>query len=166
LAQEARFAMTVTILLLLVVGFALVMAEAHLAAFGLLGAAGIAAIAGGIVLAMVDAGGSVVLALALTVPPALVVATFGVLAMRKALAGSHRRARCGAEALIGEVGIVRRPLDPLGQVAVDGELWRARRSWADEEEDPPPSEGEPVVVDRVQGLTLSVRRAEVWEVER
>jgi membrane protein implicated in regulation of membrane protease activity len=60
--------------------------------------------------------------------------------------------------------VVRRSLDPLGQVAVDGELWRARRSWA-EAEVPPPGEGEAVVVDRVEGLTLSVRRAEVWEVE-
>jgi hypothetical protein len=36
--------------------------------------------------------------------------------------------------------------------------------WADEDE-PPPPEGEPVVVDRVQGLMLLVRAAETWEVE-
>ena len=85
--------------------------------------------------------------------------------MRKALAASRRRARCGAEGLVGHVGVVRLPLDPLGHVLVDGELWRARRSWAEEDE-PPPAAGEAVVVDRVQGLTLSVRRAEEWEVER
>ncbi len=59
---------------------------------------------------------------------------------------------------------MRRPLDPQGQVLVAGELWRARRRWA-EEDDPAPSEGEAVVVDDVNGLTLSVRRAEAWEVE-
>ena len=45
---------------------------------------------------------------------------------------------------------------------VDGELWRARRSWADEQR--ALGEGEQVVVEQVQGLTLSVRRAEEWEV--
>jgi membrane-bound serine protease (ClpP class) len=50
----------------------------------------------------------------------------------------------------------------VGDVVVEGELWRARRSWADEE--PPPAEGEHVVIEQVHGLTLSVRRAEEWEV--
>jgi membrane protein implicated in regulation of membrane protease activity len=83
----------------------------------------------------------------------------------KVRAATRRRARCGAEGLVGRVGVVRRPLDPTGQVALDGALWRARRSWADEDE-PPPREGEPVVVDHVQGLTLTVRRADPWEVDR
>ena len=39
--------------------------------------------------------------------------------------------------------------------------WRARRSWPDE---PALAEGDQVVVEQVQGLTLSVRRAEEWEV--
>ena len=74
---------------------------------------------------------------------ALVLATAAALALvtlREARAVSRRQAQCGAEGLIGHVGVVRRPLDPLGQVAVDGELWRARRSWADEDE-PPPARG-------------------------
>jgi membrane protein implicated in regulation of membrane protease activity len=83
----------------------------------------------------------------------------------KTRSAGRRRARCGAEGLVGRVGVVRRSLDPQGQVLVGGELWRARRSWADEDE-PPPGEGDPVVVDHVAGLTLSVRRAEDWEVER
>jgi membrane-bound serine protease (ClpP class) len=144
--------MTVAILLVLVLGFALLVAEAHLPTYGALGAAGLAAVGAGIVLAVAAAGGSVALALALTVPPAVAVAAAGALAIRKVRAGARRRTPCGPGALIGEVGIVRRPLEPLGQVLVDGE--------------PPPSEGEAVVVDRVDGLTLSVRRAEIWEVER
>ena len=84
--------------------------------------------------------------------------------MRRTWIASGRLADCGAEGLVGHVGIVRRPLEPLGHVAIDGELWRTRRSGADEDE-PPPREGEAVVVDQVHELTLSVRRAEVWEVE-
>ena len=39
-----------------------------------------------------------------------------------------------------------------------------KRPWPTEDE-PPPVEGDRVVVDSVHGLTLLVRRAEEWEVE-
>jgi membrane protein implicated in regulation of membrane protease activity len=97
---------------------------------------------------------------------ALALATVGVLALvtlREARAIRRRQVQTGAEGLIGHVGIVRRRIDPLGDVAVDGELWRARRAWATEDE-PPPAEGDRVVIDTVHRLTLLVRRAEEWEV--
>ena len=50
-----------------------------------------------------------------------------------------------------------------GQVFVDGALWRARRNWPDDPEEI--SAGDAVVVERVSGLTLGVRRAEQWEEE-
>jgi len=81
----------------------------------------------------------------------------GLLVAGKARALAHRRARGGAEGLLGRVGDVR----ASGQVFVDGALWRAR-PWSREE--PPLRPGEPVVVERVDGLTLTVRRAEEWEV--
>ena len=98
---------------------------------------------------------------------ALALATVAVLALvslREARAIGRRQVQSGAEGLIGHVGVVRRRIDPLGDVAVDGELWRARRSWVTEDE-PPLAEGDRVVVDSVHGLTLHVRRAEEWEVE-
>ena len=48
-----------------------------------------------------------------------------------------------------------------GQVFVDGALWRARCSVL--EEDAELDAGDAVVVERVSGLTLAVRRAEEWE---
>jgi membrane-bound serine protease (ClpP class) len=57
---------------------------------------------------------------------------------------------------------VRRWGEPDGQVFIDGALWRARRRWA-ESDGEPLQEGDLVVVERVNGLTLSVRRAEEWE---
>ena len=156
--------MTVLILALLITGFVLLVAEAHLPTYGGLGALGVGTLGAGLVLAMMQSGASLALALALTLPIAVALLAIGAVVVRKGLAANRGRARCGAEGLIGHVGIVRRPLDPLGHVLVDGELWRARRSWAEEDE-PPPAEGEAVVVDRVHGLTLSVRRAELWEVE-
>ena len=128
------------------------------------GIAGVAALAAAIVLAALALGGYLALAFALTMTIGALSITLGVVCTRKVLTVSRRRARCGAEGLIGHVGVVRQPLDPVGQVAVDGELWRARRCWGEEDE-PAPAEGDPVVVNQVLGLTLSVRRAEVWEVE-
>ena len=150
---------------LLFLGLALLVAEAHLPTFGIVGTAGVAAMVAGLVLALVGAGGSLALALGLALPVAAGALVLGALTIRRVRVSARSRARCGAEGLVGQLGVVRRPLDPQGQVLVDGALWRARRSWAEEDE-PPPAEGEPVVVDQVNGLTLSVRRAEMWEVER
>ena len=50
---------------------------------------------------------------------------------------------------------------PVGQVLIDGALWRARL-W-ELEEDAPVAEGSAVVVESVDGLTLTVRPAEEWE---
>jgi membrane protein implicated in regulation of membrane protease activity len=77
---------------------------------------------------------------------------------------ARRRSRCGTEGLIGHIGVVRRPLDPVGIVVVDGELWNARRSSIIDD-DVAPDAGESVVVEHVQGLMLTVRRAERWEIE-
>jgi membrane protein implicated in regulation of membrane protease activity len=48
-------------------------------------------------------------------------------------------------------------------VFVDGALWRARRSWGEPDDAVPLHDGDRVVVERVDGLTLSVRAAEEWE---
>ena len=117
------------------------------------GIAGVAALAAGIVLAVLGSGARLALAFALTVLIAALAVTLGVVCTRKVMTVSRRRARCGAEGLIGHVGVVRQPLDPVGQVAIDGELWRARRCWGEENE-PAPGEGDPVVVNQVLGLSL------------
>ena len=52
---------------------------------------------------------------------------------------------------------------PVGTVQLDGALWRARM-WELEEEGAPLAEGSAVVVESIDGLTLTVRPAEEWEV--
>jgi membrane protein implicated in regulation of membrane protease activity len=148
--------MTALIVALVVLGASLLIAEAHVASFGVLGIAGIAALAVAAALAIEAAGGSPLVAAVLVVPVAAVVCGLVVVAAGKTLAIRRRRPQTGAEALIGRVGVMR-----YGQVVVAGERWRARRSWPD---DPALAEGDQVVVEQVQGLTLSVRRAEEWEV--
>jgi membrane-bound ClpP family serine protease len=149
--------MTAVIVALFVLGASLLIAEAHVVSYGLLGLAGVAALTAAGVLAIDALGGSVLLGVAVMLPAAALAAWLLALVARKALAVRGRRPRGGAEELIGRVGVVRH-----GDVYVAGELWRAHRSWVDEERALP--EGEHVVVERVHGLTLSVRPAEEWEV--
>lgn len=62
----------------------------------------------------------------------------------------RRRARVGAETLLGREAVVVLPCRPEGQVRIDGELWQARcEEGADTYER--------VVVERLDGLTLRVR---------
>jgi membrane-bound ClpP family serine protease len=152
--------MTALAVALMVSGAVLLVAEAHLASYGLLGVAGVLALGAGGLIAIGEAGGSVVLGLALFLPIAIGLAAFMVVAGRKSLALSRRRPKSGAQALIGRVGVVRHVPAPVGDVMVEGELWRARNSWPDGEL----REGVHVVIEEVHGLTLAVRRAEEWEV--
>ena len=154
--------MTALGIVLLLIGATLVVAEAHVpgGVLGVLG--GVALIVGGVVLIGALGGGA---ALAVPVAAGIGAAAGGwaIVVARKAAGTRRARARSGAEALAGQVGTVRRWDDPAGQVFVDGALWRARREWDDEPGAEALHEGDPVVVERVSGLTLSVRRAEDWE---
>jgi membrane-bound ClpP family serine protease len=150
--------MTALIVTLVVIGASLLIVEAHVASYGVLGLAGVAALATAGVLTVGSLGGSVLLGLLVMLPAVAIAAWLVSVVARKSLAVRGRRPRGGAEGLIGRLGTVRH-----GDVFVDGELWRARRSWADDGERTL-GEGEQVVVEQVQGLTLSVRRAEEWEV--
>jgi membrane-bound ClpP family serine protease len=146
---------------LLLTGAVLLVAEAHVPG-GVLGVAGgLALIAGGIFVIGTLGGGA---ALAVPVGVGLGAAAGGwaLVATRKAASARRVRIQAGAEALCGRVGVVRRWHEPAGQVFVDGALWRARHGWA-ELDGEALHEGDPIVVERVSGLTLSVRRAEEWE---
>ncbi len=148
---------------LLVAGAALLVAEAHVPAAGALGAPGLAALVGGIALTITAAGGGLALALPLALAAAVAAAGFLGVAARKSAEAHHQRVRGGAEDLVGRIGVVRSPPAPVGQVFVNGALWRARAAW-NPELDGDLKEGDEVIIDAVDGLTVSVRRAEDWEV--
>ena len=145
---------------LVLVGVALLVAEAHVPG-GMLGAAGGIALAGGAALAIAGAGAGAAVVVAAVLAALAVTAGWLLVATRKSLATRRLRAASGREALSGRRGVVRSWTGETGQVFVDGALWRARRSWADDQEEL--GAGDAVVVERVSGLTLGVRRAEQWE---
>jgi membrane-bound ClpP family serine protease len=145
---------------LLLVGAALLVAEAHVPS-GALGAAGGLALAGGAALALAGAGGGLAIVLTAMVAALAVTVLWLAVATRKGLATRQLRASSGREALSGRMGVVRSWTGADGQVFVDGALWRARHSLPDDTKEL--GAGDPIVVERVSGLTLAVRRAEEWE---
>jgi membrane-bound serine protease (ClpP class) len=147
---------------LLVVGAGLLILEAHLPSYGVLGVVGILSLVGGAAVAIDGAGGGAVLIVLVSLMIAVLSGACLLYVGRRAIAASRIRARTGPPSLVGRVGVVRVAPAPLAQVFVDGALWRARPCWDSSEE---LNEGDAVVVERVQGLTLGVRRAEEWELD-
>jgi membrane-bound ClpP family serine protease len=157
--------MTALGLVLLVIGAVVAVAEAHYPTHGVAGGVGVVAMAVGAVLAISGLGAGVLLGL--LAGGALAGVGFGTLAfsVKQGVAVRRRRVSTGAEAIIGHIGVVRTWTDSAGSVALDGALWRARRSLGAGDDDEPPElhAGDHVVVERLAGLTLSVRPAEEWE---
>jgi membrane-bound serine protease (ClpP class) len=84
-------------------------------------------------------------ALAVSIPLGIITAFLMTIAIR----ARRNKVVTGAEGLVGETGVTRSALSPSGKVFVHGELWDAVSS----SEVPV---GRPVVVRRVDGLTLQV----------
>ena len=153
--------MTALGIALLLLGAVLLVAEAH-APGGVLGAGAAATLIGGGIILIASLGGGA----ALRCPSA---SGWG---WSRADGRSWRRARPRArgacalrrasESLCGRIGVVRRWSDSVGQVFLDGALWRARHRGGEDGAEAL-HEGDSVVVEHVNGLTLSVRRAEEWE---
>ena len=156
--------MTVLGLILLIVGALVAISEAHSPSHGIAGATGVLLMAIGAVLAISGLGAGVALGLVGGVGLAAVGGSAVGLTVKRGVAARHRRVRTGAEGLIGQIGVVRSWSDAAGSVSLAGAVWRAQRSpSADEDDSPDLHAGERVVVERLAGLTVSVRRAEEWE---
>jgi membrane-bound ClpP family serine protease len=145
---------------LVVVGAALLVAEAHVPG-GVLGATGGITLALGAALAIAGTGGGAAVVIGVVLGALAASGLWLALATRKTLEARKLRSASGREALAGRCGVVRRWDTGDGQVFVDGALWRARPSWPDSHDQLNP--GDAVVVEGVSGLTLAVRRAEEWE---
>jgi membrane-bound ClpP family serine protease len=159
-ATERGKAVVLVGIALLLAGAGLLVAEAHLPTYGALGLGGVIALVAGTAIAVDASGGGVALIAGVAAIVAIGALALVAVMARATLAAARPRAQTGAEGLVGHVGVIRRAPAPLGQVYVDGALWRARPCMEDELD-----VGDPVVVERVNGLVLSVRRAEEWELD-
>lgn len=174
-AQAYDFGMAAAGVVLLVIGLLVAISEAHRPTHGIAGGLGVATMAVGIGLALAGAGAGVAIGIAAAAVLAAGGAAGVALAVNRTSAVRRRRVRGGAEGLIGQIGVVRSWSAPegCGSVSLAGGVWQARLSPAPEDpldalEPGPHGEhelhaGDRVVVEHLSGLTVSVRRAEKWE---
>ncbi len=146
---------------LIVVALVLLLAEAHLSTGGLIGAVSIVAGIGGITLLLLAAGVGAIGVLIVAVCAAVGAVSLLLPARRRIIGSLQTRPRTGREALVGHLGVVRSSDEDQMQVFVDGSLWRAEHDPFREE--PELHDDDRIVVERVNGLTLRVRKAEAWE---
>jgi len=140
-------------LLLILFGIALLVAEIKVVSHGILAMGGIVAMALGSLM-LFDAP-DVGFRISWWVIAPTVGATAGVFlfVVSAGLRALRRRPLLGPLGLIGQTAVARGPIDHEGQVAVQGELWRAVA------EGDPVADGTPVRVVGVDGLTLKVVKA-------
>ncbi len=137
---------------LLIAGAALIVAEVNLPTAGVLGVLGVAALIGGGLLIFDTQTDQ------FEVSPPFVIVVGSVLGLAtvfvgaKGLQARRRPVQTGVEELLGSVATVRSPLDPAGQVFVEGALWEARVDPASA----PVEAGYRVRVEGIDGLELVV----------
>jgi len=135
-------------LLLIALAVIFFIAEIKIASYGILSLGGIVSLTLGSIMLFEDVGVS----LRLMAPTIVLIGGFFVIVSTLAFRAYRAKPQSGVEGLIGEVGVVKNPVDPEGLVFVHGEYWRA---LSDEKLEP----GEMVTVEEVTGLVLKVRKA-------
>lgn len=139
---------------LIALAFVLFVAEVYVAGFGVLGIGGIVSlILGGLILTSTN-NPEFQVNRWLLIGLSLVIGAFFLSAVGALIRTRRAPATMGAQALIGRVAVARTPLNPEGLVFLEGARWRARA------EEGPIGEGQRVTITRVEGLKLTVRKAE------
>jgi membrane-bound serine protease (ClpP class) len=141
-------------LLLILLAFGLLVAEAFIVSHGALAAGGIVSlIFGGLLLFDTDSDAFEV-SVPIVIFTGVLLGGFFAFVISKAVQTRHQQVHTGSEELLGATGVVRSPLDPVGHVFVQGALWRARPAEGDDI-----GVGDEVVVEQVDGLTLTVSKS-------
>jgi membrane-bound serine protease (ClpP class) len=138
------------LLMLLAAGF--FAAEVFVVSHGALALAGAISFFIGALMLFDPAGEAYQVSTGVALAFALTLAVLFAFAAAKVLQVRRAPTQTGREELIGQIGVVRTPLDPDGYVLVHGELWRATS------EDGPIRAGTPVEVTRLDDdLVIAVR---------
>jgi membrane-bound serine protease (ClpP class) len=134
-------------LLLIALAIVLFIAEVKITSYGMLSLGGLVSLTLGSIMLFED----VRVSLQLMAPTILLVGGFFIVVSTLAFRAYRGKPKSGMEGLLGEVGVVREPIDPQGLIFVHGELWRAVSEERIEA-------GERVEVVRAKGLVLNVKK--------
>jgi membrane-bound serine protease (ClpP class) len=133
-------------LMLVLLGAALLVVDAHVTSHGALTLSGLVAMAIGLTTLFHDSGTPYHTNVSVVVTVTALIGGFWAFAVGKSVAARRAPVTVGPEQIIGLEGVIRE-----GNVFVRGELWRARS-------EEPLHEGDRVTVDALDGLTLAVHR--------
>ncbi len=139
-------------LLLILLGAILFIAELNTPTFGLLSAGGVISISLGSLMLMDTDDPALQISRSVLYPTLFTTVLIALGTLYLATKSSQLKAVSGAEGLVGQTGVVKKTLDPEGNVYVHGELWSAVC-------DGTITEGESVVVEKVDGLKVKVKKA-------
>ncbi len=135
-------------LLLIALAILFFIAEIKITSYGILSLGGLISLTLGSIMLFED----LMVSLKLMLPTLVLVGGFFVVVATLAFRAIRAKPKSGAEGLVGEIGVVKKRLDPEGLVFVHGEYWNATAPETIEE-------GEKVEVEGVSGLHLKVKRA-------
>ncbi|MCI0668601.1 MAG: nodulation protein NfeD [Methylococcaceae bacterium] len=143
-------------LALILLGIALMVAEAFVPSVGVLGIGGVVAFVIGSIILMEPEGQGYGINPAIVGAFALCGALFFIVALGMLIRSRRKRVVSGREALVGGLGTALNDFERLGTIRIHSENWKART-------DIPLKKGEGVRVTGMEGLVLSVTRDESGE---
>lgn len=149
---------------MLAIGLLLLVVEAHVSSPGVFAGLGALSTSVGLGVLLVSAGTALAVAVPAAVGAAGCAAVAGVITIPRVTAARRLPIQAGPQRLVGKEAVVRHWDGAEGQVEADGGLWRARLEPIGAD-DGPPSPGDAVIIERIRGLTLAVRRREPWEID-
>jgi membrane-bound serine protease (ClpP class) len=134
-------------LLLIVLAIIFFIAEIKVASYGMLSLGGLISL----VLGSIMLFDNMRVSLQLMMPTIALIGGFFVVVAGLAFRAYRSKPKSGSDGLIGEVGLVKKKIDPEGLIFVHGEYWRAIA-------DNPIEPDEPVEVTGMEGLILKVQK--------
>jgi membrane-bound serine protease (ClpP class) len=140
-------------LLLILFGLILLIVEIKVVSHGILTVGGVVAMLLGSFMLYDAPETGLRISWLVVIPTVGAVAGLVIFAVSAGVRALYRTPSTGTAGMVGQVGVVRSPLDPEGQVMIDGELWRAVTREG------PVATGEAVQVTAMDGLTLTVTRS-------
>jgi membrane-bound serine protease (ClpP class) len=150
----AQLPINIAGLLLILLAFGMFVAEAFIVSHGALAAGGVISLIFGGLLLFDTNNDAYEVSVPIVIFTGALLGSFFAWVISKAVQARHRAVHTGSEELIGARGVVRSRLDPIGHVFVKGALWRAHTA-----DNTPLDVGEEVVVEGIDGLTLTVAPA-------